>query len=273
MKMNFRNNVVVTGYVNNFIVKTLKNGGRIANIGVRDELANNSCYVSLFERESLKYGDTPITLAGLHSTTMDSDGNPRHTLVKMFGKVAENRYTSKRSGREVVGNNITAFTITPCRDEADQKITFRLSGVVDSIKESSDGDRYDIRIGMLTKDRDGNYNGIEFNNLVAHGEVKEKLEDMGIEKNAFIDVAGLILNRREYDFYGMDTGTVREMRIESIGRVTPPENIDDLDVYKRIKSGKPIEEEDLPFDTATGSNKETKVHEKTDEELLAELGL
>lgn len=270
MKMKFMNNVVVTGYVSNFITKTLKSGKKVANIGVRDERAKNSCYVSLFERDTLKYGDTPITLSRLYSATMDSDGNPRHTLVRIFGKMAENRYVSKKSGREIVTSNITAFTVSPCKNEEDQKITFRLAGVVDSIKESSDGDRYDIRVGTLTTGRDGSYNGIEYNNLVAHGDVKEKLEELGIEKNSFIDVAGLILNRREFDFYGMDKGTVRESRIESIGRVYSPEDIDDLETYKAVKAGRV---DDLPFDEPKVDNTANATREKTDEELLAELGL
>lgn len=269
MEMKFANIVPITGYVTNFVVRTLGTGREVANIGIKDELTNNSCYVSLFGREGLKYGETPVTLKELYNIFMNSNGEPRHVLVTLNAKVAENKYISKKSGQEVVSQNITAFNIAPCSDPAKQRIIFRMTGIVDSIKESGDGNEYKIRLGILTKNRDKQYAGIEYNNLVVRDDCKLALEDKGIERFAMIDVAGSILNRREYDYYGMPQGTVREIRIESVGKVTTEDRLDDIETYKLIKSGKYNPDEAAPFKEDTS----VKKAEKTDDELLAELGL
>ena len=269
MKMSFFNGVTAIGYVSNFVIRKLNSGTLMANITVRDELNNNQCYVTLFDHENMRYGDNSVTMMGLRSILVDSEGNPRHVLVRIKGRSSENKYISKKSGREVVSNNITVSSIAPESDPAKQKIVFNFSGVVDNISESTDGNEMKIRLGFIRSNRDGEYLGMDFNEVVARGDVKEQLEDKDIERRSLVRVSGVILNKREYDYYENFKGTVREMRVEQVNSVVSPDDVDDIENYDMYKSGK--KSENVPFEE-TKSVASTSMS-KSDEELLAELGM
>lgn len=241
-KISCFNKVNVCGYVQSFDIKSLSSGTRLANMAIKDELTNNITYVAMFDRDVIMYGDTETTLDGLEKIFMTNAGGkktPRHVLVKCSGKVRET--TSVKDGATKTYTNTTVFSIEPCNDESKQCATLSVTGVVDAIKFSEDehGAVANLKVGIMTYNRDKDITGVENVTLVARGTTAEKLEELDADKNSVISVRADMLNTLgEVDRFGDRVGAPRkEMSIAKVVFVNTEDEVDedDLNNYRKAK--------------------------------------
>lgn len=266
------NKVVIVGYVVNYTIYTFKSGKRKAEIGIKDEMTNNICYVQMFESDKMKYAGNPANLDTLNRIFMDSDGKPRHVLVNAIGRVAENSYVSAKSGQTVVSCKPTIWKIEPFNDVEDQQVTFSFTGIVDNMKYVKDDTEIVVRLGMITTNRDKEYTGVEFIKCTIDGEMLDRFEELGIDKGYQITVVGDILNRfPKKDRYGRTPeGAVAEKGFKVIDLRKSFVSVDDLDMdlYKRLKNGNTEQLKDSGCDL----NKDQKVPDKeTSEDVSSDV--
>lgn len=256
MKLSAFNKVTGVGYVQNAKLSPLNSGKKVLRLTVKDELTGNVCYASFFERSVIKYGGEEITITQLKNRFMTEDDKPKHVLVRFTGTVEERQYTNAH-GRSISDTTPIISFIDPETDESKQGFIFNFTGIVDNMRDIEDGNAVKIRLGILKKDRDGRFNSLCYNTLVARGDTKEKLENKDVEKGSQITVGGDIFNLIQRDKYGISSNEnpIKENRIMSIGAVRPCDDIDDYEnVYVRIKKGlDPIFDEvpDEPVDDFT----------------------
>lgn len=268
------NKVSVIGYVVNYTVYSFKSGKRKAEIGIKDELTNNICYVQMFESDKLSYDNKSANLDTLKRIFMDAEGKPRHVLVKATGRVAENAYISSKSGQEVVSCKPTIWKIDSFDDPAEQSITFNLTGIVESIKYVKDDTEVVVRLGILTTGRDKEFNGVEYLTCFADGELVEKFEELDIDKGFQIGIAGDILNRfPKRDKYGeIPEGAVAEKGFKVMVLKKKVVEADDLDqdLYKNLKKADKVytkttsdksSKSDNMADKATDTAESSDVHD------------
>ena len=236
-KLSYFNKVEVVGVVTSFNIKDLKNGGRLANIGVRDDATTNLTYISVFDRKGLKYGDAETTLDGLRKIFMDANGNSRHVCAKFTGRARE----TVSDGKTYF--NVSAFKVEPASESDEHYAILIVNGVVDAIKVAeSDGEPYArIKVGVQNNNRDGDITGVDFITVMAHGEkLVDKLED--VEKMSFIKLqCDLVNTLPKTDRFGNIIGSgEKETAVVNITGVTDPYDIEDINedfipLYKKAK--------------------------------------
>lgn len=243
-KISCFNRANVCGYVQSFDIRSLSSGTRLANMAIKDELTNNITYVSMFDRDTIMFGDTATTLDGLEKIFMTNNAGKktsRHVLVTCSGKVRET--TSVSGGATKTYVNTTVFNIEPCADASKQSATLSITGVIDAIKYFEDehgNPAAKLKIGAMTYNRDKDITGVDYISLVAYGDVASKLEELDAEKNSVISVRADMLNTLgEVDRFGDRVGAPRkEMVIAKVVFVNTEDEVDedDLNNYRKAKN-------------------------------------
>lgn len=240
-KINCFNKVTVRGYVQNFSVKTLASGTKLANVTIKNELDDNVTYCTMFARKGLTYAGNETTLEGLAKIFMGADDKPRHVLVEATGKVSESKGTDK-DGNERTYVNTMIFSIEPYSDEAKQCAILSATGVVDAIKYGEDKDGEPLakaKIGVMSYNRDKDITGVDTITVVAHGDMAEKLEEMDAEKGSVVSIrCDMVNSLGEVDRFGDRIGTPKkEIEVAKVVFVNAPDEIDEdeMNNYKKAK--------------------------------------
>lgn len=244
MKLSTENRIEVVGYVTNYVIKepTKKGGKKRANITIKDKLTNNVCFVTLFDRDKIVYGSKDdkreVTLGGLQKIFMDGEKKPKNVLVSAIGSTSD---FVTDDGKTFESQNI--FFISPYDNEENQKIIFRLKGIVENVQVLEDNDGKDyakIKVGTLNVRPNGNeklITGVQYKTVTVRDEAYEKIED--VEKLDLVDLKGDILNilpkKDKYgDFIGSGTKEYATARA-SIICVEDDIDEEDLAIYKKAK--------------------------------------
>lgn len=259
--VSFYNGVTVKGYVVSFKIKETKKS-KIANIGIRDSKTKNITYVSMFENKNLKYNGQEMNLAGLQKVFMDSDGKPRNILVQAKGRISETKGINSKTGQPQVYVNTLIYSIEPFYEEDKQGAILQATGIVDAIKYTEEDDGtpvVKVKLGILRKNKDGDFNGYDQVTLNGYGDVADKFEDKDVERNCAIQIAAKMINGLpETDEYGDIIASGRkEIEIGKLKTVIEADEIEELlSVYKKaknietgevVKAPKYDEEEDKPI--------------------------
>lgn len=263
-KLKYFNQARVCGLVSSFNTKELPSGSKLATIGVKDEKTTNLTYVSVFDRENLKYGKDGVTLQGLKKIFMTDEGKPRNVYAKFVGTARET--TSVKDGTPKTYFNIGAHKIEPASVDSEHYSVVIINGIVDAIKIAEDKDENPyakLKIGSLVINKDGDVIGVDYITSITRDEkLIEKLED--VERNYFVKLQCDVLNTLpETDRFGnIIASGKKEVSIVNIVGIVEEDDIDEdeLDLYKkakRLQKGEKItvtekeqdelEDEDLDF--------------------------
>lgn len=264
------NRFEVIGKVRNFKVKKLDSGKQLANITVRVDKDGHTHFANctLFDRETLKYGNESITLNALKNIFPDTEGKSLDKKVHITGTVSD--YAGNNGTRE----NLNVNFINP--SDKEDKFIFNLTGFVNKVNEIKDefddAIGYRVQIGMYRYWGKGNSEvaGVQYKTVVVDS---NKLEYLGVDPETlvekaseleigdFIQVYGRCLNelgqRDEYGNEDPNSG-INGLEVVGIKVIKTEDDIDEDEakLYKnarKLKSGETIkiaktedeEEEDL----------------------------
>nr|DAG17532.1 MAG TPA: Single-strand binding protein-strand binding protein, DNA BINDING.8A [Bacteriophage sp.] len=280
-KLETQNRIEVVGFVSNYVIGETSTGKKTARITIRDTLTKNSTLVTLFDRETLTYGNDAngdrksATLGSLKKTFIKEDGKPRDVLITAIGSCGE--YYSEKKGKTY--DNNTVFSLFPCDDEEKQKSIFHLTGFVVSKNEGEDKDGEFVKLKIATYQTRGSYEdrvvtGVSAKTVIARGKAFEKLED--VEKGDFVKLDGDIINYlpKRDRFGNFEGDSKREYSVVVVKVLTSADDMEDedLDFYKAAR--KLSQGETLPYaqerkgkKSSKSTTKKVEVEDDEDEDL------
>lgn len=239
MKLNCKNSITVVGEVKNYKLKETKSGKKCAYIGIKNTETNNYIQVTLYDRANLQYNKQDVTVSSLAKVFLDQDDKPKGVYVTAKGSASD--FVTENGVYE--SNNV--FGLYPASDEAQQKATFVLEGIVESIArpEDVDGNEYmKIKVGTLStrgKEETLEITGVNEKTVyVREEELVETLEDLS--SGDFVSLKGYINNiMPKYDEFGdvIEKG-FKEFTCKKVAILCEADEIDSKDVanYKKAKT-------------------------------------
>lgn len=151
---------------------------------------------------------------------------PVGSMVEVSGNVQEREY-EKNGGGKGVDRSVQGFTIRPLRDESKTMATFIIQGIVEKIKEVSDGVEVLVRVDDSYEKNGETITRSEYFTL--EGDVADLIFDLDVVTNCNAKFKGKIFNKLEFDDYGDIVGNVQMFYIEKIENVIPPDELVEAD--------------------------------------------
>ena len=147
---------------------------------------------------------------------------PVNSMVEISGNISEKEYDS--NGRKGIDRSLGAMSIRTLIDESKMMATFIMQGIVERIRETSDGAVVVVRYDNTYT----NASNVEVTNtehftltLDDGGLINE--EDVVVGCNA--KFKGKIFNSLEFDDYGDIVGNVQAFKVDKIENVIQPEDL------------------------------------------------
>jgi hypothetical protein len=147
---------------------------------------------------------------------------PVNSKVEVSGRIQEQEFESK-SGKKGIDRSVGATSIKTLTDEK-QGATFILQGIVEKVKETSDGILVTVRYDeTYENDKKEEITRSEEYNLVVEDE--DLISDNDVVKGCNAKFKGRILNSLEYDEYGDITGSIQAFKVEKVENVISPDDL------------------------------------------------
>lgn len=159
---------------------------------------------------------------------------PIGSLVTVSGTVNEKEFETQ-SGRIGIDRSVNAFSITTLTDDTKCGATFIIQGIVDKMREVSDGIEIQVRYDETyqPEGKDEVTRSAIFTLTLPENKA-DLIDDLDVEVGCNAKFKGFIFNQLEFDDFGDIIGNVQMFQVAKIENVIPADELLE-------------DEEELPF--------------------------